>query len=148
MPATVEQIKSIGPEFDWAIDSPGSGFMGLHVKPNTFSKDLQTQLRDDVISALTLAIADRDLAFWKRQSQNDWSLGEGQEYFTNVSRYSQAHALDVHTPGQLRLVPQPVRLRKQTGVFNGRGGTYCKTNCFFSWVDGFYTYVDNLMTSN
>jgi hypothetical protein len=135
-------VKQIGPEYDAGLDSPTYGKLGLFIKPQTFFKELQTQLRDEVIGALNIAVGDRDLNFWKRQSQGDWSQGDGQVYFSNPARYDSATSLDVHTPGQVRLVPQPTRSLAATATLNGRGACTCKQKAFFPWVDGKYCWAD------
>lgn len=136
----------VGPRYDAGLVSATYGSAGIFIKQGTFAKQLQTQLRDEVVASATVSIIDRDLAFWKRQTQADWSQGEGQEYFTNASRYSKSMSLDVHTPGRLRMVPMPARLKVQTAGLNGRGGATCATNAFFPWVDGFYAWVDATKT--
>jgi len=141
-------VKQIGPEYECGFSSPSYGLLGAFIKPNTFRKELQTQLRDDVIASLTQIVADRDVAFWKRISQHDWSLGDGQEYFTNVSRYKSATGLDVHTPGVVRVVPQPSQLRAATGNLNGKGSAYGAATLFFPSEDGFYAYVLPNLTVN
>lgn len=136
-------VREVGPKYDFGISSPTYGLFGGFIKPNTFIKELQTQLRDEVIGALSIAVGDRDLEFWKRQSQNDWSLGDGQTYFTNPSRYDRATSLDVHTPGQVRLVPQPTQLLAAGGsAINGRGSAVCQRKAFFPWKSGFYCWSD------
>jgi hypothetical protein len=138
----------VGPRYDAGLTHPTHGSMGLFIKPGTFRKDLQTQLRDEVIASASESIIDRDIAFWKRITQADWSQGEGQEYFDNPSRYDEARCLDVHTTGRLRMVPQPTLLRAKTAALNGRGGVHCKQHVFFPWVDGQYTYINNALISS
>lgn len=144
MPAVIPD--EVGPRYDVGVVSPTYGSSGLFVKQGTFVKQLQTQLRDQVIASASLSIIDRDLAFWKRQTQADWSQGEGQEYFSNPSRYSKAVSLDVHKPGRLRMVPNPVRLLKQTAAIPGRGAAFCAGNVFFPFTAGKYCWVDNTLT--
>lgn len=138
----------VGPVYDAGIISPTHGSLGLVLRPSSYHKDLQSQLRDEVVGALSIAIGDRDLAFWKRSSQNDWSKGEGQDYYSDSSRYDTSRSIDVHRPGELRLVPQPALIRAATATLNGRGAVYCRQKAFFPWIDGFYTFVDNTLTSN
>ena len=133
MPATADQLRSIGPRFAAGIFSTSFGFQGLFLKNATFHKDLQAQLRDEVVAALSLSIGDRDIAFWKRQSQGDWSHGALQTYFSDLARFDKSQAIDVHTPGQLRLVPQPAVVAAATGALNGRGATRAWSCSFFPW---------------
>lgn len=133
----------VGPVFDAGLSSPTHGDMGLLLKPGTFKRDVQEQLRDDVVAALSQSIADRDIRFWKRSSQHDWSGGDGQDYFSDQTRYDSAVGLDVHTPGLLRLVPQPTLLRSSlASALNGRGAVVAQRRAFFPWTDGNYAWAD------
>lgn len=115
--------QEVGPRYDCGIVSPTFGGSGFFIKPGTFNKAMQTQLRDEVVASATASIVDRDIALWKRISQTDWTKGKDQIVFTDPSRFRDATAIDIHTQGQMKLVPAPAKdANSGVTVISGRGG--------------------------
>lgn len=121
----IANVKEVGPRYDCMLDSPTHGRRGLYIKPGTYRREQQLIKRQDVVAALSQAIADRDLNFWTRITQSDWSRGGGQDgTFDDTSRFARCGGgLDVHQLGEVALVPKPqVRSSFADGAFAHRGG--------------------------
>src|SRR5438309_605247 len=95
--------------------------MAFFIKPGTFRRQQQLVKRQEVVAALSQAIADRDIDFWTRVSQFDWSKGQNQELFTDPSRYSDSRGIDVHKLGAISLVPATTQLAGAAVQNRGRG---------------------------
>jgi len=137
----------VGPKYDCGLVSPTWGQLGLNLKPGSYHRDQQLIKRQEVVAALSQAIADRDIEFWTRESQFDWTKGQNQQLFSDPSRYADASGIDVSTLGALKLVPLPSVVATAPGPISGRGaalafGGTAAANAvlYFPWTDGNYTY--------
>lgn len=131
----------VGQKYDVGIVSPTFGSMGFTIKPGTYNRAQQLVKRNDVVAALQQSIADRDISFWTRVSQFDWSEGEGQDLFTNTSMYRLGFLMDVSVQGQCTLTDDPRLLASSTTATTvGRGGVVANGYVFMPWSSGLYTY--------
>jgi hypothetical protein len=139
----------VGPRFDCGIISPSFGNKGLFLKPNSYQRLLQAQLRDEVVGALLSSIGDRDIAFWKRVSQVNWQKGRGEQVFTDGARFRDSTTIDIHTQGQIKLFPKPTaEANSGATALYGRGMTQAipaggfSAQAFFSWLEGFFLWAN------
>lgn len=140
----------VGVVYDVGVVSPTYGSMGLFVKPGTYTKEQQLIKRQDVVAALSQAIADRDINFWTRQSQFDWSKGQDQDFFDDAARFKDGRGIDIHKRGSFSLVPMPSVVTSAAVDNGGRGAALAITALpngsaaiFFPWSDGNYAYSTN-----
>ena len=115
----------VGPKWDCGFSSPTWGDAGFVVKAGTYHRTQQLVKRTDVTGALQTAIADRDISFWTRDSQSDWSYGFNQKVFgtsaSSKGSFDYSQGIDNHVPGSIRLVPQPTVLDSTTASQVYRG---------------------------
>lgn len=145
--------SEVGNRFDCGIVSPSFGSKGFFLKPGSYIKEMQTQLRDEVVGAVVDSLVDRDIAFWKRISQTNWQKGRGELVFTDGERFRDSTSIDIHAQGQVTLVPAPTEEKNSGGVkMYGRGqcvalpaGGFPPTT-FFPWIDGQFVYSQNAAT--
>lgn len=135
----------VGPRFDIGIVSPTHGNWGFAVKPGTYARSQQLVKRQDVVGALQQAFADRDILFWTRFGQYDWSHGEGQDVADDASKYFVGHEVDIHVPGELGLSDNPTVVATVAAALLGRGGCIVSYDgsggeIFFPWSTGLYTH--------
>lgn len=115
--------------------------MGFCARAGTYLREQQLIQQQGVIAALQATMADRDVSFWRRSSQFDWSEGEGQELFTNAARYRSGHQFNVNVQGTVSITDEPVNLATTATTTAGtRGGLVAGGNVFFPWTSGLYTH--------
>ncbi len=149
--------SEVGSKYDCGFSSPTWGDQGFVIKPGTYQRQQQLIKRTDVTGALQTAIADRDINFWTRLTQADWSYGSGQKIFGNstvqLGSFDYSQGIDNHVPGQISIVPQPAVLTSTVAsqVYRGAclvqsavGGT---ANAFFAWTTGNYLYSTDIVNA-
>lgn len=144
-------VNAVGPTYDCAITNSADTTMGFFIKPGTYQRNLQTTLRAQVIAAVSQSLVDRDIQFWSRVNQSDWSEGAGQNLYDNTSMFRYSYLIDTHNVGQLGLIPQTVVISSASGSASrlptGTGGVVAQNRYFMPWLAGLYIYGDPAASS-
>jgi hypothetical protein len=143
-------LSDIGEKYDTALGfDPGTGvatMFGYMIADGQEWRE-QTQLQEvqKLIQAASTAVTDRDLTFWPKVSQSDWSQGFRQLVYENPARFYQSNGLDVTKPGYLTLYNSgPTTPYTMTGTYN----TLPLVSDGFNWFLGISQGGHNLLIGN
>src|SRR5665213_3084871 len=103
------QPAQVGGEYDLAIGfDPGTGdttMLGYVIETGTeWAEAPNIQDEQRIVQIASPNNSDR-LTYYPKVTQDDWSGGEGQEYFTDPTKYYQSYKVDPTKPGHLVLTP-------------------------------------------
>lgn len=110
-----ELLKAVGQRYNCGL-SDGTRFYGYMFEPvagkdGGFHWKTDTTTKDALIQFSSQQLIDRDLAFFPRVTDGDFSMGAFQEVFIDPRKFFDAD-LDPRIPGYLQLRPQWTRINK------------------------------------
>lgn len=142
-PLTPSIPLEVGPLYDCGIINSSGEKMGFVIKPGTYRKDVQTVLRDQVVGAVSQSLVDRDVEFWKRISQQDWSGGTGQNLFEDDTMYRGAKQVVSNQQGAIQQAPQWSSLGNASEAYRATNGmTALRGNVFGPWTAARYAWYN------
>lgn len=141
---------TVGPKYNFAMgidDGSGTANMVGYVITKDTEWVQTTRLQDEgTFSAVASPNQiDRNLTYWPKVSQGDWSKGEEQLTYIDAQRYRSSAGVDVSKPGELVLYPSPrVTTFATTGSLNyGPLATEGER-----WFAGVYDTTNNFVISD